>query len=74
MWRGEKSENQGRHIRHFRTRKFDIMLMINFFDCSSFLEMSCSSHLEMSRLELGKLAGSPSDHGAGDAPNSSGDI
>ncbi|AIT19858.1 putative integrase, catalytic region [Burkholderia thailandensis Phuket 4W-1] len=36
--------------------------------------MSCSSYLEMSRLDLGKLAGSPSDHGAGDAPNSSGDI
>lgn len=36
--------------------------------------MSCSSHLEMSRLGLGKLAGSPSDHGAGDAPNSTGDI
>ncbi|CAG9191760.1 hypothetical protein BVI1335_110052 [Burkholderia vietnamiensis] len=25
-------------------------------------------------MDLGKLAGSPSDHGAGDAPNSSGDI
>ncbi|VWC37279.1 hypothetical protein BME24068_06752 [Burkholderia metallica] len=28
----------------------------------------------MSHLDLGKLAGSPSDHGADDAPNSSGDI
>jgi len=36
--------------------------------------MSCSSHLEMSCLDLGKLAGSRSDHGVGDAPNSTGDI
>ncbi|MCA8030820.1 hypothetical protein LGM47_36465, partial [Burkholderia cepacia] len=47
---------------------FYIIIVIGGFCCSSFLEMSCSSHLEMSRLELGKLAGSPSDHGAGDAP------
>ncbi|WP_413121085.1 hypothetical protein, partial [Burkholderia orbicola] len=52
----------------------DIMRIINLKGCSSFLEMSCSSHLEMSHLDLGKLAGSPSDHGADDAPNSSGDI
>ncbi|MDF3080896.1 hypothetical protein, partial [Burkholderia sola] len=51
---------------------FDIINIIDIFVCSSFLEMSCSSHLEMSHLDLGKLAGSPSDHGADDAPNSSG--
>jgi len=31
--------------------------------------MSHLGKVEMSRLDLGKLAGSRSDHGVGDAPN-----
>ncbi|WP_323606980.1 hypothetical protein [Burkholderia cenocepacia] len=36
---------------------FDIINIIDIFVCSSFLEMSCSSHLEMSAFGPRKLTG-----------------
>ncbi|MEN8505187.1 MULTISPECIES: hypothetical protein, partial [Paraburkholderia] len=53
---------------------FDIRQIITYKQCSSFIEMSRSSHLEMSCSALGMLAGSPRDYGAGHASSDTGDI
>src|ERR1044072_559913 len=52
----------------------DIIQIITDKQCSSFIEMSRSSHLEMSCSALGMLDGSPRDYGAGHASSDTGDI